>query len=121
LNLLLAIGAGVAIGSILRYSLAKSVQPPAGTSFARGAMIANILGSVTIGLTYVWLMARIGAPHTLRLFLIGGVLGGFTNFSLKTVTLMMQASCDRALLDETASVVLCLIATRPGIALARLY
>jgi len=124
MSVLLAIAAGGAIGSVLRYVLALTVQRWAGTGFPLGTVVVNILGCFTIGLLYVWMIERIGAPHTLRLFLIVGVLGGFTtfsSFSLETVTLMMEANYGRALLNVVASVGLCLIATRLGISLARLF
>jgi CrcB protein len=123
-NLLLAIGAGGALGSILRYLLAMSVQRVAGTSFPLGTVLVNILGSFTIGILYVWLIERMGASHALRLFLIVGVLGGFTtfsSFSLETVTLMMESRYGYALLNVTASVALCLLGTRFGMTLARMY
>jgi CrcB protein len=123
-NQLLAIGAGGAVGSILRYVIGMSVQRLAGTGFPLGTVIVNILGSFAIGLLYVWLIERMGAPHTLRLFLIVGVLGGFTtfsSFSLETVTLLMESRYGYALLNVAASVLLCLAGTRLGVTLARLY
>jgi CrcB protein len=80
LKVLLAIGAGGAVGSMLRYILALTVQRWAGTSFPLGTVVVNILGSFAIGLLYVWLIERIGAPQLLRPLLINGVLGGFTTF-----------------------------------------
>ena len=124
MKVLLAIGAGGAVGSMLRYVLALTVQRWAGTSFPLGTVVVNIVGSFAIGLLYVWLIERLGAPQLLRPLLIIGVLGGFTtfsSFSLETVTLMMEASYGRAVLNVTASVVLCLIGTRLGMAIARLY
>lgn len=123
MNVWIAIGTGGAIGSVLRYALALSVQRWAGSAFPLGTVIVNILGSFTIGLLYVWLIERMGAPYALRLFLIVGLLGGFTtfsSFSLETVTLMMESSYGYALLNIVASVALCLIGTRFGMALARL-
>ena len=124
MNVWIAIGTGGAIGSVLRYALAMSVQRWAGTGFPLGTVIVNILGSFTIGLLYVWLIERMGAPHALRLFLIVGVLGGFTtfsSFSLETVTLVMESSYGYALLNIAASVALCLLGTRFGMVLARLF
>lgn len=123
MNVWLAIGAGGAIGSVLRYGLAMGVQRWAGSAFPLGTVIVNILGSFTIGLLYVWLIERMGAPYALRLFLIVGVLGGFTtfsSFSLETVTLMMESNYLYALLNVVGSIGLCLLGTRFGMALARL-
>jgi CrcB protein len=122
LNLVLAIGAGGALGSILRYSLAAAAHRVVVTTFPIGTLIVNVVGSFAIGILYVWLIERFGLRPEMRAFLIVGVLGGFTtfsSFSLETVTLLMQASYGRAALNVVASVVVCLLGTILGIALGR--
>lgn len=122
MNLVLAIGVGGALGSILRYMLATATHRIVSTTFPIGTLIVNVLGSIAIGVLYVWLIERFGARPEVRAFLIVGVLGGFTtfsSFSLETVTLLMQASYGRAALNVAASVLLCLLGTLAGIALGR--
>lgn len=122
MNLVLAIGVGGALGSILRYTLSMASHRIVSTTFPIGTLIVNVLGSIAIGVLYVWLIERFGARPELRAFLIVGVLGGFTtfsSFSLETVTLLMQASYGRAALNVAASVLLCLLGTAAGIALGR--
>lgn len=122
MNLVLAIGVGGAIGSILRYSLALATHRMIATTFPLGTLVVNVLGSFAIGLAYVWLIERFGIRPEMRAFLIVGVLGGFTtfsSFSLETVTLLMQASYGRAVLNVVASVAVCLVGTMLGIALGR--
>jgi CrcB protein len=123
-NIALAIGAGGAVGSVLRYTLTSAVVRVAGTTFPYGTLLVNVLGSFTIGLLYVWLMERTGARPDVRAFLIVGVLGGFTtfsSFSLETMTLLMQASYVRAAANIVASVGLCIGATMLGIMIARQF
>jgi CrcB protein len=122
-NTILAVGAGGAVGSILRYVMTAGVQRVTGTSFPTGTVVVNVLGSFAIGLLYVWLVER-GANPALRALLMVGLLGGFTtfsSFSLETVNLMMQASYGRAALNVLLSVGLCIGGTMLGIALARQY
>lgn len=122
MNLAVVIGAGGAVGSVLRYGLSTAVGKWLGTAFPYGTVIVNVLGSFTIGLLYVWLMERTGASGELRAFLIVGVLGGFTtfsSFSLETSVLLMQASYTRAALNIILSVSLCVGATLLGIMVAR--
>lgn len=124
MNIAVAVGAGGALGSVLRYALASAVVRITGTTFPYGTMLVNLLGSFVIGLLYVWLMERTGARPDVRAFLVIGVLGGFTtfsSFSLETVTLLMQSSYTRAIANIIASVGLCIGATLLGIMLARQF
>jgi CrcB protein len=123
MNTLLLVGAGGAVGSVLRYAMTVGIQRVAGSNFPWGTVIVNVLGSFAIGLLYVWLVER-GENAALRALLMVGLLGGFTtfsSFSLETVTLMMQASYGRAALNVLLSVGLCVGGTMLGIALARQY
>ena len=123
MNAILAVGAGGAVGSVLRYLLTGAVQRLAGNGFPAGTVVVNVLGSLAIGLLYVWLVER-GGSSALRALLMVGLLGGFTtfsSFSLETVNLMMQASYGRAALNVLLSVALCIGGTMLGIALARQY
>jgi CrcB protein len=122
-SLLLAIGAGGALGSILRYALAGATHRIFGTTFPLGTLVVNVLGSFAIGVLYVWLIERFGVRPELRAFLIVGLLGGFTtfsSFSLETVALLMQASYGLAVANVLASVLVCIGGTALGIALGRL-
>jgi CrcB protein len=118
----LMVGAGGAVGSVLRFWLTSTVVRAMGVTFPYGTVLVNVVGSLAIGVLYVWLMERTGTRPEWRAFLIVGVLGGFTtfsSFSLETVTLLLQASYTRAVMNVVASVVLCLGATFLGVWLAR--
>jgi CrcB protein len=124
MNIALAVGAGGAVGSVLRYTLTNAVVRAVGTAFPYGTVLVNVIGSFVIGILYVWLMERMGARPELRAFLIVGVLGGFTtfsSFSLETVTLLMQESYTKAVANVVVSVLLCVGCTWLGIQLARQF
>jgi CrcB protein len=120
--LILLVAGGGAVGSVLRYLLASTIQRLTGLMFPLGTVVVNILGCLAIGLLYVWIIERAGGRPDLRALLMIGVLGGFTtfsSFSLETVTLMMQGSYASAALNVAVSVIACVLGTMLGIAIAR--
>jgi CrcB protein len=71
---------GGGIGSVLRMGIGRWTLLQWGTGFPWGTLIVNVVGSFLIGL----LAARLAAfevDHAARLFLVTGLLGGFTTFS----------------------------------------
>lgn len=75
------VAAGGAGGAVLRFVLGRAVSPMpvlAG-GFPWPTFLANVLGSLAMGLLVGWL-ARHGS-ESLRLLLGVGLLGGFTTFS----------------------------------------
>jgi CrcB protein len=79
----LAVGAGSALGSVLRYSVSLLSQAALGGYFPWGTLIVNVLGSCLIG----WLAATISrSPHgqlaRYQPLLVAGFCGGLTTFSL---------------------------------------
>jgi CrcB protein len=103
---------GGAIGSVLRYLMVATVGAPWGTA------LVNVLGSLAIGVLFVLLDARTGW----QLFLMTGVLGGFTTFSafsLDTLKLIAGGQIGIAAAYVLGSVALSLAAVALGAALAR--
>lgn len=123
MNAIWLVAGGGAFGSVLRYLLATAIQKANSSNFPWGTVVVNILGCFVIGLLYVWLIDRPPNPRmALRALLMVGVMGGFTtfsSFSLETVGLMMQGSYAAAALNVAGSVIVCLLGTTFGIALAR--
>lgn len=74
----LAVAAGGAIGSVIRYALVL-VLPPAFTKAIWTLTLINLSGSFAIGLAAGYFIHKPNAVA--ELFLITGLLGGFTTFS----------------------------------------
>ncbi|PZO75639.1 MAG: fluoride efflux transporter CrcB [Mesorhizobium amorphae] len=82
----------------------------------------NLCGSFLIGLLAGWFARRAGTAPELRLFLITGVLGGFTTFSafsLDFATLWQGGRAMQAAIYVAASVGGSLLAVFLGLGLAR--
>jgi len=106
------IALGGAVGSVLRYLMVAAIGAPWGTA------AVNVLGSFAIGALFVLLDARTGW----QLFLMTGLLGGFTTFSafsLDMLKLFEAGQPLQAALYVLGSVALSLIAVALGVALAR--
>jgi len=80
-RLLLLIGAGGFLGSVLRYLAQQSIQKFFDTSYPLGTMFVNIVGCFVIGIMYsVWERGSLISGEW-RLFFTVGLCGGFTTFS----------------------------------------
>ena len=78
---LLAIALGGAIGSVARYLLSTFVLRVSGTLFPLGTFVVNVLGCLVFCVIAVAAAQRVHLSPTVRLFLLTGILGGFTTFS----------------------------------------
>jgi len=77
----LLVALGGALGSVARWGLSGLVQRWTGSPLPWGTFVVNAIGSLAIGfVTALALERALVAPGT-RLFIITGVLGGFTTFS----------------------------------------
>lgn len=117
------IAAGGALGASLRWLLASAVQARAATTFPFGTLAVNVLGCAAIGALAAWLHA--GHPREeLRLFLVVGLLGGFTTmsaFAWETVSLADAGLGARAALYVALSNMLCVGAAWGAFATARAW
>ncbi len=78
---LLVIAIGGALGAAARYLLSTFVLRVSGTLFPLGTFIVNVVGCVVFGLIAGATTQRVQIAPALRLFLLTGILGGFTTFS----------------------------------------
>lgn len=110
---------GGALGSVARFWVANVSDARWGNTFPWGTLIANVSGSLLIGI-----LAGCSGPNggwfasdTARKLLMIGVCGGYTtfsSFSLQTLHLVQQGQWLRAGLNILGSVALCLIAVWLG-------
>ena len=113
---------GSAAGGVARYAIAR-LWPTVPGGWPLATMAVNVVGSFAIGWLSALLASRAAAgdaTETLRVFLMTGVLGGFTTYSafaLETVTLGSSGEVLRAAAYVVATVVLCLAAALAGRAL----
>jgi fluoride exporter len=114
----LLVGAGGAIGSMLRYGVALF---PVHKLFPYHTFIVNILGSFLIGCFLGLLLKNTISNETWK-FLATGVCGGFTTFSalsLEGIELLQQQRYGIFVLYFTLSIVLGLAATFGGYTLTK--
>jgi CrcB protein len=76
-----AVLAGAGLGGLFRYLAALWLSQRFPGPFPAGTFVVNLTGSFLIGLLMTLLSERFPAFPNLRLFLIVGVLGGYTTFS----------------------------------------
>lgn len=113
----LFIGLGGFLGSIARYGLTSLVQIKTESLFPYGTMLVNILGCFVIGLLMTLFQERIVVSQNIRLFLLVGILGGFTtfsSFSYDTFALLKEGNFFSAGMNAGVSLFGCLFATWGG-------
>ena len=119
-----AVAAGGAIGSLVRFWLTGVMTDLTGPRFPWGTLLINVLGSFVIGLVagITLIPARVAVHPDLRIFLMTGICGGFTTFSafsLQTLELMQGGEVVAAMGYAAGSVVLCVTAAFGGWMLGR--
>lgn len=122
LNALL-VGTGGFIGSIFRYALSGAVHRfvPAAT-FPWGTVVVNVAGCLAIGFIAGIADSRQVLGSSGRVFLLIGLLGGFTTFSTfgyETMTLLRAGAQLKAFANVALQVVAGLSAVWLGLALAK--
>jgi CrcB protein len=78
---LATVALGGALGSVARHAIGVWALRALGGGFPWGTMTVNILGSAVIGGIGGAIMAGTPLAPEWRLFLVTGILGGFTTFS----------------------------------------
>jgi fluoride exporter len=119
---LLLVLVGGALGSGARYLAATALAARFGQTFPWGTLAVNVSGSFLIGLIATLADEAGSIGPNGRLFLIVGVLGGFTtfsSFSLETLRLAEERELGRAALNVAGSLALGFSAAVLGIAVGR--
>lgn len=113
------IGAG--LGGLLRHGVNRAAVQ-AGTTFPWHTLAVNVTGSFAIGLLAGWFAFRGESAQTLQLFLVTGLLGGYTTFSafsLETLLLWERGHGWDAVFYVACSVALSLAAAAMGLVIIR--
>ena len=122
MNQVLAIAAGGAVGSVLRFWMSTWVHSFAGRTFPYGTLTVNVVGCLAMGFLFVLFVDRLSDNNVLRAGILIGVLGGFTtfsSFSIETLNLIEQGAWIKAVANMTGSLLLCVGATWIGVILGR--
>ena len=122
MKLLLLASAGGALGAGARYLAYTEVTRIWGAAFPWGTLVINVSGSLLIGMLMAILLIKLPDAIGLRIFLVTGVLGGFTTFSafsMEFVALMERSEITYALLYAAGSVVLSIAACWLGLSVTR--
>jgi CrcB protein len=120
--LYLIVFAGAGIGGALRHGVNVGAAKLFGYGFPFGTLIVNVLGSFLIGILAGYFSFRLGISQHMRLFLITGILGGFTTFSafsLDSALLIERHAYALAAVYVAGSVAASLVALFLGLALYR--
>lgn len=122
---ILLVGTGGFVGSVLRYLLSgwlfRLLDKP---WFPIGTLAVNVLGCLAIGLFGAIAEQRRLFDPELRLFIVVGILGGFTTFSAfayETTALAQNGRMAGALLNIGLQIILGLLAVWLGGRLARFF
>jgi CrcB protein len=116
--------AGGGCGASLRHAVNMTCARLLGTAFPYGTFIINITGSIVMGLIAGYLAFKgETAPHW-RLFLMTGILGGYTTFSafsLDTALLYERGELAMAAFYVLGSVAISIAGLFAGLAVVRYF
>ncbi len=119
----LLVGAGGAIGAMLRFGYSSIMGRVWPSDFPHGTLVINVAGSLLMGLL-VGVLARTlpEGQENIRLFAAVGILGGFTTFStfsLDALTLIQRGQFAMALVYILLSVLFSIAGVYVGLLLTR--
>jgi fluoride exporter len=77
----LVVLAGAGLGGLARYVAGTWIMAKYGGRFPLGTFVINVTGSFLIGVLMTLLTERLNPHPNWRLFLVVGILGGYTTFS----------------------------------------
>lgn len=124
MQMILAIAAGGAFGSVLRHLVGRGALALMGPSFPYGTLFVNVAGSFVMGVLAAYFAHIANPSQEMRAFLTVGLLGGFTTFSafsLDIVTLSERGEIFAAILYIALSILLSLSAIFAGLFIVRSF
>ena len=122
MTLFLYAALGGAIGAAARYGVNITTPKLIGHGFPWSTMIVNVTGSFIMGLLIAIMALAWSTSQEMRVFLITGILGGFTTFSafsLDFATLYERKEYGLAVAYAGGSVVLSVLAVFAGLYVVR--
>ena len=118
----LLVGCGGFLGAVARHLAVVLAQRLLPAGFPYGTFLVNVSGCFAIGVLAALADERAAFGPQARLFLVAGVLGGYTTFSSfgwEGLALLRDGALARALVYIGGQVVLGLAAVWAGMALVR--
>lgn len=122
MNHILLVAIGGALGSVSRYLIGLATLRWFGPNFPWGTLAVNIIGGLAIGVFAELIARRFDGSAELRLFIVTGILGGFTTFSafsLEVTAMAERGDYLTALTYILTSVIISVAAVFAGLALVR--
>ena len=124
MNMIIAVAAGGALGSVLRYLIGMTVQNITVSQFPWGTLSVNILGSFLMGAVVTYMALAWNPSAEVKAFLTVGLLGGFTTFSafsLDVITLWERGAPMVVMGYVMGSILLSLFAIILGVMVTRMF
>jgi fluoride exporter len=124
MNLVVLAALGGALGSSARYLVNLGAGRLLGMDFPCGTLIVNVVGCFIMGVPIGLGAHRLMITNEARVFMMTGILGGFTTFSAFSADFMLlvdRKNFGLATLYLTGSVALSLLAVFAGLHLIRLW
>lgn len=112
---------GGGLGAVARFAMITAIQRAVGTGFPWGTFAVNMLGCFLVGIIAELVRVRVDWQANVRLFLMVGVLGGFTTFSAfgwETLALMQSGKYMEALSNAIGQVAVGVFCVAAGFYLA---
>ena len=122
ISAIVQVAIGGAVGSVCRYLTGQAAERLLGTDLPYGTLAANLIGSMLMGVAFVFLSDNSGEAGKLSPLLMTGVLGGYTTFSAFSLEAWQLFDSGRpiaALVYAGGSAALAVASLVVGIALAK--
>lgn len=113
---LLLVGCGGFLGAVARYGMSRLLAPRT-AHFPIATLVVNVSGCLLIGWLAGWGQRTELLTPTVRLFVLTGILGGYTTFSafgLESHALLRGGATGAAILNVASHMVLGLLAVALG-------